>query len=209
MDDLDRLEDWVTPLLSRLDASSRKRLGRELMQEARKDNLKNMRAQRGPDGEKWKGRKKSKPTVPPIRYMYRTLDKRVRELEMSSWRDDGDRLIGYDKEAGGIRTMLKSGMLRKLVPKNGNVSPRAKRLSMHMMVGMSKSKHLTIRVNSEEASVGFAGRAERIAAIHHYGLRDEIAPGGPEYDYPERPLLGFGRELQDRLHGMILGHIAG
>lgn len=207
MDDLQLLEDWVTPLISRLEADARKRLGRELMQEVRKDNIKNMRGQRGPDGEKWKGRKKSKPTVPPIRYLYRTLDKRVRELEMSSWRDDGDRLIGYDKEAGGIRTMLKSGMLRKLVPRNGNVNPRQKRLAMHMMVGMSKNRHLAIRINSAEASLEFAGRAERIARIHHFGLRDHVAPGGPEYDYPERPLLGIGPALQDRLHGMILNHL--
>lgn len=206
-DELNRLEDWVEPVLASLSQAEQKKLGREIAVELQKENLRNMKAQRGPDGQAWEGRKKARPRVSPVRYMYRTLDNRVRELEMSSWRDDGDRLIGYDKEAGGIRTMLKSGMLRKLSPMHGDASPRASRLVKHMMPGLSKARHLRIRLDGQGFTVGFSGRAERIARIHHFGLRDQVAPGGPDYEYPERRLLGISPSVSDRIQGMVLDHL--
>ncbi|MNW20862.1 Phage virion morphogenesis family protein [compost metagenome] len=57
--------------------------------------------------------------------------------------------------------------------------------------------------------VAFAGRTERIARVHHFGLRDSVRPGGPEYDYPARPLLGISDDFTKRLQDRLLSHIAG
>ena len=42
--------------------------------------------------------------------------------------------------------------------------------------------------------VEFAGNVQRMARIHHYGLRDRPARGGKEVQYEERPLLGLNKK---------------
>ena len=41
------------------------------------------------------------------------------------------------------------------------------------------------------------------------GLRDSVKPGGPQYDYPARPLLGISDDFTKRLQDRLLAHIAG
>lgn len=117
MDDLDHLEHWLSPLTRQLGPQAQKRLGRTISIELRKDNIRNIRHQVGPDGDRWEKRKVTRNLAKPIRYFYKARDGHEREIEMSSYRNDGDRIVGYDKEAGGIRTMLKKGMLRSLTAK--------------------------------------------------------------------------------------------
>lgn len=57
--------------------------------------------------------------------------------------------------------------------------------------------------------VQFLGRAERIARVHHLGLRDRVKDNGPQYDYPARGLLGFGEDFPEQLKARILQHLAG
>ena len=59
------------------------------------------------------------------------------------------------------------------------------------------------------AVVQFVGRTERIARVHHFGLRDRVKPGGPDYDYPQRPLLGIPPEFEERLKDRVIAHLAG
>ncbi|QDL32968.1 hypothetical protein EGO53_14670 [Serratia liquefaciens] len=44
------------------------------------------------------------------------------------------------------------------------------------------------------ASVQFAGQVQRIARVHHYGLRDRVSRRGPRIQYVKRCLLGVNRE---------------
>lgn len=44
------------------------------------------------------------------------------------------------------------------------------------------SKHLKAQAFRDAAVLQFVGRAERLARIHHFGLRDFVRPGGAEYD---------------------------
>ena len=207
MDELARLESWLAPLLHQLSAPERARLAREVARDLRTENAANIRAQRGPDGEKWKARKSTREPNKPIRWLYKARDGHVRELEMSSWNGAGQRVIGYDKEAGGIRTMLRKGMLKELSPKHGSAPTAAQRKRAQlMMLGMVKQ--LKSSAQSGDAVVQFLSRTERIARIHHMGLRDRVKPGGPEYDYPERPLLGISDGFEERLQARILAHLA-
>ena len=34
-----------------------------------------------------------------------------------------------------------------------------------------------------------------------------LTPGGPLYDYPARPLIGFNEELADELRGLLIDHL--
>lgn len=208
MAELERLETWLNPLLQRLSDTQRTRLAREIARDLRTVNAANIRAQRGPDGSRWESRKQQRTAATPIRWLYQARDGHKRELEMSSYRFEGDRIVGYDKEAGGIRTMLKAGLLRKLSPQYGSGPTAAQRRRAQLMMrGMVKK--LQASAQGSNAVVQFLGRTERIARIHHLGLRDKVQPGGPEYDYPERALLGFPAGFEDQLQARILQHLAG
>lgn len=83
------------------------------------------------------------------------------------------------------------------------------RKTQNMFTKMAGAKHLRAQVEGGDAVVGFAGRTERIARVHHFGLRDSVKPGGAKYDYPARPLLGISEEFAKRLQDRLLSHLAG
>ena len=207
MDDLDRLEDWLTPLVARLEPRQRTQLAKSIAFELRKENIKNIKRQMGPNGERWEKRKKTRNPVKPIRYYYRARDGHEREIEMTSYRNDGDRIIGYDKEANGIRTMLKTGMLRSM-PAQFSSSASQKRKAQYMLTGFARNRFMRVSSSPNGASVFFSGSAQRLARIHHFGLRDSVYPGGPEHDYSARELLGIGANMPERISGMIINHLA-
>lgn len=152
MDELDRLEHWLAPLLARLQPQQVRRLAREVARELRSLNSAAMRQQRGPDGQAWAPRKKQ-----------------LRNAK------------------GKIRAKREQAMFTKL----------------------RSARHLKAQAQGTSAVVQFSGRAERIARVHHLGLRDRVRPGGPEYDYPARALLGIPPAFEERLKDRILAHLAG
>lgn len=153
MDDLQRLEDWVAPLLTRLSAPERRRLTMTVARDLRKGNAATMRAQQAPDGAAWEPRK------------------------------------------------------NKLRDERGRVRKQAKAQSM--FVKLRAAKNLRAKATPTEAMVEFADRAARIARVHHFGLRDKVKPGGPDYDYPARPLLGITDAQLDRVRDLLLSHLTG
>ncbi|MBD9407249.1 phage virion morphogenesis protein [Acidovorax sp. ACV02] len=83
-----------------------------------------------------------------------------------------------------------------------------KRKAQSMFTKLAGAKHLRAQAEGGDAVVGFAGRTERIARVHHFGLRDSVKPGGPEYDYPARPLLGISDDFTKRLHEIMLSRLS-
>lgn len=149
MDEIDRLADWVVPLLAALQPQQRRQLARQIARELRADNTKHMRAQVAPDGSPWTPRK-----AQPAR-----------------------------EQRGKLRTGA-------------------------MFTKMRMARHFKTRATDSEAAAFFAGMTERIARVHHYGLRDRVTPGGPEVEYPERRLLGITPEFAQRVQDRIISHLA-
>ena len=99
---------------------------------------------------------------------------------------------------------------RKQHPLRGQIGQvRKAAKSQAMFQKLRTAKHLKASAQGSDAVVQFLGRTERIARVHHMGLRDRVKPGGPEYDYPERPLMGFPQGYEDQLKDRILAHLAG
>ncbi|AVS66644.1 phage virion morphogenesis protein [Paracidovorax avenae] len=153
MDDLQRLEDWVSPLLERLSAGERRTIARAVARELRAANAATMKAQTTPDGAAWTPRKPS------------------------------------------LREQL------------GKVRKKAKPAAM--FVKMRTATHLQAKATPSEAIVQFAGRTQRIARVHHFGLRDRVQPGGPEHDYPARQLLGITDAHIERVRDLLMQHLTG
>ncbi|WP_199453325.1 phage virion morphogenesis protein [Marinobacter sp. bablab_jr008] len=57
-DDIDALAGWVEPLLRKMDPAERRKLMKTISRDLRKENQERMKAQEGPDGQKWDPRKK-------------------------------------------------------------------------------------------------------------------------------------------------------
>lgn len=76
-----------------------------------------------------------------------------------------------------------------------------------MFAKLRQAKHLKARGQGGAAVVEFAGRAQRIARVHHFGENDAVNPGGPRVDYPARPLLGISSEDAERVRDTILRHL--
>jgi len=59
-DDLTALEDWLGPLIRKLEPSERRRLARDLARHLRRGQVENIKAQREPDGSAYTPRKRQR-----------------------------------------------------------------------------------------------------------------------------------------------------
>ncbi|MYL22541.1 phage virion morphogenesis protein [Halomonas alkaliantarctica] len=76
-----------------------------------------------------------------------------------------------------------------------------------MFSKLRTAKYLKAKGHAGAATVGFVGRAARIARVHQYGLRDRVEPGGPRHHYPQRELLGFTRPDRERIRDALIDHL--
>lgn len=90
---------------------------------------------------------------------------------------------------------------KRIRGKAGGIRRRA------MFQKLATPRHLKIRTDAGSAAVGFFGRVARIAAVHHYGLRDKVDRDGPEYRYPARELLGFSDRDRALIRDFLIEHL--
>jgi len=85
--------------------------------------------------------------------------------------------------------------------------PRAKRGSIRrkMFAKLVKPAWFKATATTNEAAVEFTGSANRLATVHHFGLRDKI--NGKEVQYPERQLIGITDADIDRVEDALLKHL--
>ncbi|MFL4401219.1 phage virion morphogenesis protein [Citrobacter portucalensis] len=90
------------------------------------------------------------------------------------------------------------------------VTARSKkgRIKRQMFAKLRTTKYLKTTASADSASVQFDGKVQRIARVHHYGLRDRVSRKGQEVRYAERRLLGINGESYvltlDILHRFLL-----
>lgn len=135
MDNLHKVDEWLTALLANLEPASRKRMMRELAQQMRRNQQNNIRLQRNPDGTCYEPRR--------------------------------------------VTARTKKGRIKR-----------------QMFAKLRTTKYLKTAATADSASVEFAGQVQRIARVHHYGLRDRVSRRGPKVRYAERQLLGFSKSTE-------------
>lgn len=221
-DALLQLEESASAILQSLEPSERSRLLRRMAHSLRRSQVRRITAQQGPDGVPWpkrKPRKERQAISRPIRFIY-NKGGQTRVAEMRSWRRDGSSITGFDREADGIRTFRRDRIARYIPPQGGTVDPGAldgslwnekgklKAVARKMFLKLKTGRNLIANADSGEGWVTFTSRAQKIAATHHYGLRDRVTPNGPETDYPQRPLLGYSQADREALLDMLLQHVS-
>ena len=68
------------------------------------------------------------------------------------------------------------------------------RIKREMFAKLRTAKYMKTQASPNEAVIEFAGNVQRMARVHHYGLRDRPSRKGKEVQYEARPLLGLNNE---------------
>ncbi|EMO7865262.1 phage virion morphogenesis protein [Citrobacter amalonaticus] len=76
-------------------------------------------------------------------------------------------------------------------PRKVTARTKKGRIKRQMFSKLRTAKYLKTAASAESASVQFEGTVQRIARVHHYGLRDRVSRKGPRVRYAKRRLLGI------------------
>ncbi|QZQ51990.1 phage virion morphogenesis protein [Erwinia persicina] len=81
------------------------------------------------------------------------------------------------------------------------------RVKREMFAKLRTAKYMKAKGSGDNAVVEFTGRVQRMARVHHYGLRDRPVKGGQEITYEQRPLLGFNENLITYIENELISAI--
>ncbi|MFW5408094.1 phage virion morphogenesis protein [Pectobacterium brasiliense] len=82
------------------------------------------------------------------------------------------------------------------------------RVKRQMFQKLRTAKYLKAKGTADAASVEFIGRVQRMARVHHYGLRDRPSRNGADVQYEARPLLGFSEADISRVESEVIKHLS-
>lgn len=83
------------------------------------------------------------------------------------------------------------------------------RVKREMFAKLRTNKYMKAIGTSNDATVEFTGKVQRMARVHHYGLRDRPSKRSNEKDvqYDSRPLLGFSKDDMSEIESIIMDHL--
>ncbi len=86
------------------------------------------------------------------------------------------------------------------------VTARSKkgRIRRGMFAKMKTAKYLKAQAGPDVAKVAFVPSVQKLARVHHYGLRDRVSRRGPIVKYAERPLLGINKEVEMLVKNLLI-----
>ncbi|OFC61595.1 phage virion morphogenesis protein, partial [Candidatus Erwinia dacicola] len=76
-------------------------------------------------------------------------------------------------------------------PRKAPARKKKGRVKREMFAKMRTAKYLKAKGSADDAVIEFTGNVQRMARVHHYGLRDRPARGGKDVQYDARPLMGI------------------
>lgn len=89
-------------------------------------------------------------------------------------------------------------------PKRVTARTKKGRIRRKMFTKLKTAKYLKAQANANQAEVFFTGQVQRLARVHHYGLREKVNRRGTEVKYAERPLLGVNDKVATSISEMLL-----
>ncbi|MEK6305809.1 MAG: phage virion morphogenesis protein [Pantoea dispersa] len=86
------------------------------------------------------------------------------------------------------------------------VSARSKpgRIRRKMFAKLKTAKYLKTQADNNAAEISFVPAVQKLARVHHYGLRDRVNRRGTVVQYAERPLLGVNAEVESTVRDTLL-----
>ncbi|CVH38142.1 phage virion morphogenesis protein [Serratia marcescens] len=114
-----------------------------------------------------------------------------------------------------LRAGQQQHIKRQQAPDGTPYTPRKTRLrnkkrlrDRAMFSKLRTARYLKAQGNSDAAVVEFVGRVQRMANVHHYGLRDRPTPHSEAVKYESRPLLGFNESALEEIEQILIDFIS-
>ncbi|WP_145482142.1 phage virion morphogenesis protein [Yersinia aldovae] len=82
------------------------------------------------------------------------------------------------------------------------------RIKREMFAKLRTARYMKANSSPDEAVVEFSGRVERMAAVHHFGLRDRPNVHSKYVQYDERPLLGITTSDLNMIEDQVITFLA-
>ncbi|WP_312044006.1 phage virion morphogenesis protein [Erwinia sp.] len=89
-------------------------------------------------------------------------------------------------------------------PRKAPARKKKGRIKREMFAKLRTAKYMKAKGTADDAVVEFTGNVQRMARVHHYGLRDQPARGGKEVQYEARPLLGINHKVRILIEKCII-----
>lgn len=89
-------------------------------------------------------------------------------------------------------------------PRRVTARTKKGRIKRQMFSKLRTARYLKAVASADSATVEFDARVQRIARVHHYGLRDRVSKTGPQVQYAQRRLLGINDEVEDLTRDILL-----
>lgn len=179
------------------------RAANDLLRDLNRDRIKRNIT---PSGEKMRDRKEPQLGNANIAFLYERADgfRAIRNLK--NYRNEGDKYTGFDRYRGAIRSFLKRRIIRTIsLDKRKITAPRSHQKMFKQLI---REKWLKAKMTKQEAAVYFAGIADRVAYVHHYGEKERPHPNAAPVKYPERELLGITDKDIDKIDDLMLQRLA-
>lgn len=82
------------------------------------------------------------------------------------------------------------------------------RIKREMFAKLRTAKYMKAKGTGDGAYVELTGNVQRMARVHHFGLRDRPARRGKEVQYEARPLLGISEKDKSIIEEEIINHLS-
>ncbi|PZD60704.1 phage virion morphogenesis protein [Pantoea ananatis] len=113
--------------------------------------------------------------------------------------------------ARDVRRIQQANMTAQRAPDGSaweprRVSARTKpgRIKRKMFMKLKTAKYLKTKATGDSAEVAFVPAVQRLARVHHYGLRDRVSRRGMRVKYSERPLIGISAETEEAVTSIVM-----
>ncbi|PLC36440.1 phage virion morphogenesis protein [Klebsiella aerogenes] len=82
------------------------------------------------------------------------------------------------------------------------------RIKREMFTKLRTNRFMKAKGSDSAAVVEFTGKVQRMARVHHYGLKDRPNPHSRDVQYEARQLLGFSANMVLEAEGIIIDFIS-
>ncbi|MDU7838602.1 MAG: phage virion morphogenesis protein [Pantoea sp.] len=81
-------------------------------------------------------------------------------------------------------------------PRRVTARTKPGRIRRKMFAKLKTTKYLKAQASADQAEIAFAPAVQKLARVHHYGLRDRVNRRGTMVKYEERQLMGLNKEAE-------------
>ncbi|WP_311781313.1 MULTISPECIES: phage virion morphogenesis protein [Pantoea] len=92
-------------------------------------------------------------------------------------------------------------------PRRATARTKPGRIRRKMFAKLKTTKYLKAQASADQAEVAFAPAVQKLARVHHYGLRDRVNRRGLTVKYAERPLLGLNDDIKAKIQSVLIAFL--